>query len=94
MAILTRATVRARRLRAFYGAIARMPIGPVVTLEVLGPLTLSVLTARRAASESGEEPGPLSPLPGSVPQPPWYDGLLQSVAVADGDRPADEDPAG
>ncbi|GAA1499557.1 EamA family transporter [Dactylosporangium maewongense] len=32
---------------AFYVAIARMPIGPVVTLEVLGPLTLSVVTARR-----------------------------------------------
>ncbi|MEV0129824.1 EamA family transporter [Dactylosporangium sp. NPDC050688] len=31
---------------AFYAAIARMPIGPVVTLEVLGPLTLSVATAR------------------------------------------------
>ena len=42
----------------------------------------------------GEEPGPLSPLPGSTPQPPWYEGLLQSVEVADGDRPADEDPAG
>ena len=41
----------------------------------------------------GEEPGPLSPLPGSVPQPPWYEGLLQSVEVADGDRPAEEDPA-
>jgi cell division protein FtsB len=42
----------------------------------------------------GEEPGPLTPLPGSRPQPPWYDGLLESVQVADGDRPADEDPAG
>jgi len=42
----------------------------------------------------GEEPGPLSPLPGSTPQPPWYEGLLQSVEVADGDRPADEDPTG
>jgi cell division protein FtsB len=41
----------------------------------------------------GEEPGPLSPLPGSIPQPPWYEGLLQSVAVADGDRPADGDAA-
>jgi cell division protein FtsB len=38
----------------------------------------------------GEEPGPLSPLPGSQPAPPWYDALLESVAVADGDRPADE----
>ncbi len=42
----------------------------------------------------GEEPGPLSPLPGSTKQQPWYDGLLQSVAVADGDRPAGEEPAG
>ena len=42
----------------------------------------------------GEEPGPLSPLPGSVPRPPWYEGLLQSVEVADGDRPAAEAPAG
>jgi cell division protein FtsB len=42
----------------------------------------------------GDEPGVLSPLPGSTPQPPWYEGLLQSVEVADGDRPADEDPTG
>ncbi len=42
----------------------------------------------------GEEPGPLSPLPGSTPQPPWYEGLLQSIEVADGDRRAVEDPAG
>ena len=42
----------------------------------------------------GEEPGPLSPLPGSTPQPPWYEGLLQSVEVADGDRPADGNPTG
>ncbi|MFC4017336.1 DMT family transporter [Micromonospora sp. GCM10011542] len=34
----------------FYQAIERIPLGPAVTLEVLGPLTLSVLTARRAAS--------------------------------------------
>ncbi len=48
----------------------------------------------------GEEPGPLSPLPGSVPERPWYEGLLESVEVADGDRPAaaddpaQEEPAG
>jgi cell division protein FtsB len=41
----------------------------------------------------GEEPGPLSPLPGSRPQQPWYEGLLESVEVADGDRP-EEEPAG
>ncbi|MEU3876862.1 MULTISPECIES: EamA family transporter [Streptomyces] len=33
----------------FYQAIDRIPLGPAVTLEVLGPLTLSVATARRAA---------------------------------------------
>ncbi|MEH0986109.1 EamA family transporter [Micromonospora sp. CPCC 205556] len=31
----------------FYQAIERIPLGPAVTLEVLGPLTLSVLSARR-----------------------------------------------
>ncbi|MCI4066971.1 EamA family transporter [Micromonospora sp. R77] len=31
----------------FYQAIDRIPLGPAVTLEVLGPLTLSVLTAHR-----------------------------------------------
>jgi cell division protein FtsB len=36
----------------------------------------------------GEEPGPLTPLPGSTPRLPWYEGLMQSVEVADGDRPA------
>ncbi|WP_433824817.1 hypothetical protein ACQP2E_22000 [Actinoplanes sp. CA-015351] len=30
----------------FYQAIDRIPMGAAVTLEVLGPLTLSVLTAR------------------------------------------------
>jgi inner membrane transporter RhtA len=33
-----------------YHAIAVIPLGPVVMLEVLGPLVLSVATARRAAS--------------------------------------------
>ena len=50
----------------------------------------------------GTEPGPLSPLPGSIPDRPWYEGLLESVEIADGDRPADpaaadptgEEPAG
>jgi inner membrane transporter RhtA len=34
----------------FYQAIARIPRGAAVTLEVLGPLVLSVVTARRATS--------------------------------------------
>lgn len=34
----------------FYQAIARIPLGAAVTLEVLGPLVLSVVTARRATS--------------------------------------------
>ncbi|MFC9927214.1 DMT family transporter [Streptomyces sp. NPDC127190] len=32
----------------FYEAVARIPLGPAVTLEVLGPLALSVLASRRA----------------------------------------------
>ncbi|MGW2718201.1 EamA family transporter [Streptomyces sp. NPDC001492] len=32
----------------FYQAVDRIPLGPAVTLEVLGPLALSVLTSRRA----------------------------------------------
>ncbi|MFC4070568.1 EamA family transporter [Actinoplanes subglobosus] len=34
----------------FYQAIDRIPLGPAVTLEVLGPLTLAVVTARRRSS--------------------------------------------
>ncbi|MEV4740455.1 EamA family transporter [Streptomyces sp. NPDC049555] len=34
----------------FYQAIDRIPLGPAVTLEVLGPLALSVVAARRATS--------------------------------------------
>ncbi|WP_307868154.1 EamA family transporter [Umezawaea beigongshangensis] len=34
----------------FYQAIERIPLGAAVTLEVLGPLTLSVVAARRASS--------------------------------------------
>lgn len=34
----------------FYQAIARIPLGTAVTLEVLGPLVLSVVTTRRATS--------------------------------------------
>ncbi|MEU3985526.1 EamA family transporter [Streptomyces sp. NPDC026672] len=34
----------------FYESVARIPLGPAVTLEVLGPLTLSVLASRRAVN--------------------------------------------
>ncbi|PKW17938.1 inner membrane transporter RhtA [Saccharopolyspora spinosa] len=34
----------------FYQAIDRIPLGPAVTLEVLGPLLLSVVASRRVAS--------------------------------------------
>ncbi|MFJ4620036.1 EamA family transporter [Streptomyces sp. NPDC088812] len=34
----------------FYQAVARIPLGPAVTLEVLGPLALSVLASRRAVN--------------------------------------------
>jgi inner membrane transporter RhtA len=34
----------------FYQSVARIPLGPAVTLEVLGPLALSVLTSRRVVN--------------------------------------------
>ncbi|WP_435797003.1 EamA family transporter [Streptomyces parvulus] len=34
----------------FYQAVDRIPLGPAVTLEVLGPLALSVLASRRAVN--------------------------------------------
>ncbi|MFE0328622.1 DMT family transporter [Streptomyces sp. NPDC058960] len=34
----------------FYQAVARIPLGPAVTLEALGPLALSVLASRRAVN--------------------------------------------
>lgn len=34
----------------FYEALARLPLGPTVTIEVLGPLLLSVVISRRASS--------------------------------------------
>ncbi|WP_030913060.1 hypothetical protein, partial [Streptomyces sp. NRRL F-5126] len=34
----------------FYQAVSRIPLGPAVTLEVLGPLALSVLASRRAVN--------------------------------------------
>ncbi|MFJ2259681.1 EamA family transporter [Streptomyces sp. NPDC087844] len=34
----------------FYQSVARIPLGPAVTLEVLGPLILSVVTSRRAVN--------------------------------------------
>ncbi|WP_413543283.1 EamA family transporter [Citricoccus nitrophenolicus] len=34
----------------FFGAIARLPLGTAVTIEVLGPLVLSVVASRRASA--------------------------------------------
>ena len=34
----------------FYLALARLPLGPTVTIEYLGPLVLSVVLARRASA--------------------------------------------
>ncbi|MEV0120761.1 EamA family transporter [Streptomyces sp. NPDC050703] len=34
----------------FYQSVARIPMGPAVTLEVLGPLALSVIASRRAVN--------------------------------------------
>ncbi|CAL9527922.1 EamA family transporter [Streptomyces sp. Tu 3180] len=34
----------------FYQSVARIPLGPAVTLEVLGPLALSVVASRRAVN--------------------------------------------
>ncbi|EGX59782.1 integral membrane protein [Streptomyces zinciresistens K42] len=34
----------------FYQSVARIPLGPAVTLEVLGPLALSVVSSRRAVN--------------------------------------------
>ena len=34
----------------FYEALARLPLGVTVTIEVLGPLILSVVVSRRASS--------------------------------------------
>lgn len=35
---------------SFYAALARLPLGATVTIEVLGPLILSVVVSRRASS--------------------------------------------
>jgi inner membrane transporter RhtA len=40
-------TVMAAMNMLFYQAAERIPLGPAVTLEVLGPLTLSVIVSRR-----------------------------------------------
>ncbi len=45
----------------FYQAVDRIPSAPPVTLEVLGPLALSVFASRRAVNWSG----PRSPWPAS-----------------------------
>jgi hypothetical protein len=52
---------------------------------------LVVVVDGRAVESGGDDPGS-----GAPPRPalPWYEGLLESVAVADGDAPAEEEPAG
>ena len=49
-AVIAFGVVLAAMNASFYAAIDRIPLGPAVTLEFLGPLTLSVLGARRALS--------------------------------------------
>src|ERR671917_2563134 len=48
--IIAFGTVLAGMNTVFYASIGRIPLGTAVTLEVLGPLTLSVVTARRASA--------------------------------------------
>ncbi|MFJ8578094.1 EamA family transporter [Micromonospora sp. NPDC093277] len=50
VAVVTFGLALAGMNSVFYQAIERIPLGPAVTLEVLGPLALSVLTARRRAA--------------------------------------------
>lgn len=47
IAVVTFGLALAGMNSVFYQAIERIPLGPAVTLEVLGPLALSVFTARR-----------------------------------------------
>lgn len=49
-AVLGFGAVLAGMNASFYAAIDRIPLGAAVTIEFLGPLTLSVLAARRASS--------------------------------------------
>jgi inner membrane transporter RhtA len=49
-AVVAFGVVLAAMNASFYEAIDRIPLGAAVTLEFLGPLTLSVLAARRALS--------------------------------------------
>ncbi|MDR7321505.1 MULTISPECIES: EamA family transporter [Catenuloplanes] len=47
LAVVGLGVVFATMNSVFYQAIARIPLGPAVTLEVLGPLALAIVTARR-----------------------------------------------
>jgi inner membrane transporter RhtA len=50
MTVIAFGLVLAAMNALFYQAIARLPLGATVTIEVLGPLVLSVVTSRRASS--------------------------------------------
>ncbi|MET0813121.1 MAG: EamA family transporter [Microbacterium sp.] len=49
-AVVTFGTVLAVMNALFYLALERLPLGVTVTIEVLGPLTLSIVAARRASA--------------------------------------------
>jgi hypothetical protein len=61
-----------------------------LTYVLPGDRLVVVVDGRAVESDVG------APAAGGPARPvlPWYEGLLESVAVADGDAPAEEEPAG